>query len=398
VRDLAFRRSPHVVTFWQRGEHLIFNYATGVVVRGSSLAIEVLDGLGKWTTWNRLSRNRSPEEQRLLRRLVDLMVRRTFVTRSDERREVEEKLSTWRTWNPAAGFFHFATKDVKYSSQVVETVAVTGGEGRSKRAPAPLKTEYRAGVRLPPAQLAGEIPSLLLARRTWREFGRQPIKLTDLATLLQLTWGVHGWIQIPRVGPLALKTSPSGGARHSIEVYVLARKVSSLDPGLYHYEPDAHRLARIGRRRARAVTDYIPGQHWYKDAGAVFLMTTVFERVHWRYYHARAYRAILAEAGHLCQTFCLVATWLGLAPFCTMGLSDRRIESDLEIDGVSESIIYAAGVGSRPKGVEWAPLPGTKETPVVFPPAHKAVRHKAHAATLTRRRDRGRRTRPTDNS
>ena len=36
VRDLAFRRSPHVVTFWQGGEHLIFNYATGVVVRGTS--------------------------------------------------------------------------------------------------------------------------------------------------------------------------------------------------------------------------------------------------------------------------------------------------------------------------------------------------------------------------
>ena len=90
MRDLAFRRSPHVVTFWQSGEHLIFNYATGVVVRGSSLAIEVLDGLGKWKTWASLSRNRSREEQRLLRRLVNLMVRRTFVTRSDEPRDVDD--------------------------------------------------------------------------------------------------------------------------------------------------------------------------------------------------------------------------------------------------------------------------------------------------------------------
>ena len=374
MRDLAFRRSPHVVTFWQSGEHLIFNYATGVVVRGSSLAMEVLDGLGKWKTWASLSRNRSREEQRLLRRLVNLMVRRTFVTRSDEPREVDEKLSAWRTWNPAAGFFHFATKDVRYRSAVVETSAATRKEGRTLRAPAPLKTNYPAGIELPPARVEGEIPSLLLARRTWREFGRAPISLTELATLLQLTWGVHGWIQVPRAGPHALKTSPSGGARHSIEVYVLARKVASLAPGLYHYHPDAHRLARIGRRGARQVTEYIPGQHWYKGAGAVFLMTTVFDRVQWRYPHARAYRAILAEAGHLCQTFCLVATWLGLAPFCTMGLSDRRIESDLAIDGVSESIIYAAGVGSRPKGVTWAPWPGTDRTPVLTPPAHAGRR------------------------
>ena len=56
-----------------------------------------------------------------------------------------------------------------------------------------------------------------------------------------------------------------------------------------------------------------------------------------------------------------------------MGLSDRRIESDLEIDGVSESIIYAAGVGSRPKGVEWAPWPGHQRGPLYWtPPAHAA--------------------------
>ena len=65
----------------------------------------------------------------------------------------------------------------------------------------------------------------------------------------------------------------------------------------------------------------------------------------WRYPYARAYRAVLAESGHLCQTFCLLATSLGLAPFCTMALADSRIERDLRIDGVSEAVIYAAGVG-----------------------------------------------------
>jgi nitroreductase len=99
-------------------------------------------------------------------------------------------------------------------------------------------------------------------------------------------------------------------------------------------------------------------------------MTAVFDRVQWRYPYARAYRAVLAESGHLCQTFCLVATWLGLAPFCTMALADSRIERDLKIDGVSESVIYAAGVGARPKDVDWAPWPGSDQTPVLTPPAY----------------------------
>jgi hypothetical protein len=71
---------------------------------------------------------------------------------------------------------------------------------------------------------------------------------------------------------------------------------------------------------------------------------------------------VLAEAGHLAQTFCLVATWLGLAPFCTMALADTRIERDLGIDGVSESVLYAAGVGGRPAGLDWAPWPRRRRT------------------------------------
>ena len=69
-------------------------------------------------------------------------------------------------------------------------------------------------------------------------------------------------------------------------------------------------------------------------------MTAVFRRTMWKYHLARAYRAVLLDAGHLCQTFCLVATWLGLAPFCTAALKDTLIEEDLGIDGIRESVLY----------------------------------------------------------
>jgi hypothetical protein len=82
----------------------------------------------------------------------------------------------------------------------------------------------------------------------------------------------------------------------------------------------------------------------------------MFERQMWRYPYPRAYRAALVEAGHVCQTFCLAATWLGLAPFCLMGLADSLIEADLGVDGVGESILYAAGVGRPRKGASWAPV------------------------------------------
>ena len=43
-----------------------------------------------------------------------------------------------------------------------------------------------------------------------------------------------------------------------------------------------------------------------------------------------------------------MATWLKLAPFCTMALADSKIEKDLGVDGITESVLYAAGVGVRP--------------------------------------------------
>ena len=132
-----------------------------------------------------------------------------------------------------------------------------------------------------------------------------------------------------------LKTSPSGGARHPLEAYVLVRRVAGLDSGVYHYAADVHQLERLASAGAApAFDEVLPTQWWYRDAGALVLLTAVFERTRWRYEGPRAYRAVLIEAGHVCQTFCLTATWLGLAPFCSMALADSAIENMLGLDGV----------------------------------------------------------------
>ena len=102
---------------------------------------------------------------------------------------------------------------------------------------------------------------------------------------------------------------------------------------------------------------YLAGQECYADTPAVFVMTAVFERMQWRYSFPRAYRVVLLDAGHLCQTFCLVATWLGLAPFCTGRFADSFVEQQLRVDGVTESFVYGGGVGTRPPGMRWAPWP-----------------------------------------
>jgi SagB-type dehydrogenase family enzyme len=185
-----------------------------------------------------------------------------------------------------------------------------------------------------------------MARKTHRQFSKQKLKLETVSQLLSLTWGVTGYSNSPVFGKLLYKTSPSGGARHPAEVYLMALRVEGLRPGLYHYHPGYHYLKRLRTNvtRERAWL-YCARQNHVRHAAALFVMTAVFRRTMWKYRHARAYRVVLLDAGHLCQTFCLVATWLGLAPFCTAALKDTLIEEDIGIDGIRESVLYIAGVG-----------------------------------------------------
>ena len=204
--------------------------------------------------------------------------------------------------------------------------------------PRPVKAyarRRRCRCRARPARASG---AMLRERRTWRHFSRGALDLSSLSTLLELTWGVQQWRSVRGQGRVALKTSPSGGARHPIEAYVLALRVNGLPRGLYHYRADRHVLERLAEgSTSRQAIRYCGGQAWYGPAAALVIMTAVFSREQWRYRTARAYRAVLLDAGHLCQTFCLLATSLGLAPFSTMAIAESLIERDLGIDGISES-------------------------------------------------------------
>lgn len=267
---------------------------------------------------------------------------------------------------PDAAVFHFGTKDVHYGSQQELDDQLV--QKATTRPPPPAVKAYASAQRrtLPPAR-PSEFSRLLAGRRTWRQFGDQPVSIADVATLLGHTFGVQQWATT-RAGRCALKTSPSGGARHPIEAYLLARRVSGLPRGSYYYDPDAHQLALIkSGLTSERLEAYLAQQTCYRDAPAVVVMTAVFERSRWRYEFPRAYRVVLLDAGHLCQTFLLVATSLGLAPFCTAALADSVLEHDLRIDGVNESAIYACGVGARPAALTWAPWADTTDVPALHP-------------------------------
>jgi SagB-type dehydrogenase family enzyme len=346
------------VIYWRGGSLIARNYATGDIVQADPLVCRLLDFCGDWKSLEDIQRALAPGPAPLLARVVSRLVARSLVERSDRATDPRVlAMSALDPWNPEAGFFHTATKDVRYWST---RQASKHARAQAARRPMPSATKRYPGapaIALPKPAVRDEFSRVLLARRTWRRFASSAVRLPELATLLGLAAGVQRWVTAGGQ-ELALKTSPSGGARHPIECYVLARRVDGLAAGLYHYGAGRHVLTRLRERAsAERIRAYLPQSGYFAAASALVLFTAMFERQLWRYPYSRAYRAALIEAGHVCQTFCLTATALGLAPFSVMGLADSLIERDLGIDGVSETVLYAAGVGRPPTGSAWAPTP-----------------------------------------
>ena len=354
---MVFRRSPHLVTYWHGGRLVVHNYRSNVAAAATPLLLAVLDACGRWSRVAHLARRfpdySLPSVGRTIRRLV-----RLTLVEASRRRPPRVRADPWETWDPAAGLLHFSSKDLPYREPRVTQAAL---ERRARREPMPTVGRHprgEASVRLPAPRTIGEFPRVVLERRTWRRFASTPMTLQALATLLGVACGIRFWVDVKRIGRFALKTYPSGGAQHPLEVYVVARNVRALPQGVYRYAADGHRLERVKRAATRRrIERYLPTQEWYANASVLFLITAVVPRTQWKYRFPRAYKVVLAEAGHLCQNICLTATWLGLAPFCTMAFADSAIERDLGIDGVNEAIVYAAGVGTRPAGTDWAPWP-----------------------------------------
>jgi SagB-type dehydrogenase family enzyme len=347
------RRAPFLISYWQ-GKQLFFeNYLTRKKIAASAEITALLDFFSNWKREEAMLRRWPEYTAASLRRMVTVLVRETFLQRSPARNPPEDlrekALRNWRAWNPAAGFFHFQTKDT-YSEEITpDEIRLVEELVQRERVPAPAKAYLRARVvKLARVDEDGEFSRVLRERRTWRKFGKEPVLKEILARLLQLSFGVQGWDTIAKGARYAMKTSPSGGSLHPVEAYVLARKVEGVRSGVYHYDAVGHRLQEIRRGATSAeMQRLLAGQWWFRDAGFVVFLTAVFGRTQWKYDYARAYRAVLAEAGHLCQTFCLTATWLGLAPFCTMALADTKIEEVLGVDGIAESVLYAMGAGTR---------------------------------------------------
>jgi SagB-type dehydrogenase family enzyme len=267
----------------------------------------------------------------------------------------------WENWGWRDALdFHLAARNYEFSLGDTEGYAeqdsmmseyVACSRGSEEEQPGPYK-EYPGAelLALPRARERIDAVSFgdaLYRRRTRRDFSERALEFPLFAELLEHSLGVVQEREHPILGRHLLRTSPSGGARHPIEAYVVVSNVEAVTPGIYHYSMKHHALELLRRGDFRADVHALGHSQANLDrAPALVYFSARWARHQWKYRYARSYRMVLYDVAHLVQTFVLTASALGLASFLTPALDDGGVRELLGLhEDLEESPLYLSAVG-----------------------------------------------------
>lgn len=208
------------------------------------------------------------------------------------------------------------------------------------------------------------LEALLRRRVTCRNFDRdRPLPLADFSHTLYRAFAARATSDLPSITVMK-RAVPSAGGLHPTEAYLLVQNVEGLAPGLYHYHPIDHALEplqAIDRADTAALAlRLVAGQRHFMDAHVVIALASRFRRTFWKYRdHAKSYRAVILDAGHLSQMLYLAAGERGLAAFITAAVNEVDIERTFALDPAHEGVIAVCGFGwrgDRVDEIEFDPL------------------------------------------
>ncbi len=240
--------------------------------------------------------------------------------------------------------YHEATRDYPFM-QMDERESFARDAERMEEyrdeAPAPSVYQHLGGdgaVELPRLTGGRSADEILEGMPAGDRLGRAGIGL-----MLDVCFGERGQIPVAGRGRCLLKSIPSGGARHPTEVFLAAFDVVGIDPGVYHYDVEHHRLERVrcGQHRdafAHATLDLF-SKHGTPPA-AVLVFTSLVERAMWRYRDPRSFRAVLVDVGHAVTAYRHVARTLGFRTYAYQKMRDTEIAELIGVDRVLQPPLY----------------------------------------------------------
>lgn len=287
---------------------------------------------------------------------VDFLIAEQILVPSGSMEPVEDLLSTWtdRGWRtPAAhhlaGFgMPFMPDDqggADYGAIYDEMLAddtVVEQPPTVKGPPAGTIREITIDQASP---LPPDVPVQAVLERAKQvyAFDAHELRFNEVHGILAATFSNQRY-QDSGLGPAAMRSYPSGGSRHPLEVYLVSRDSRDQPAGVYYFDPDTGSLHGIRDDDSAAATidEACFLKRGVRSADYAVLISVRWLRHIWKYRYARSYKMVLIEVGHALQSLSFAATTAGAeAYYCPSyndsvvnglcGLDDPFIESVAEV-------------------------------------------------------------------
>jgi SagB-type dehydrogenase family enzyme len=118
----------------------------------------------------------------------------------------------------------------------------------------------------------------------------------------------------------------------------------------YRYLPDVHKLIYLHTHDdlKEKVVKSVLDQTWAGETNVVFYWSCIPYRAEWRY-SIKSHKAMLLDAGHICQNLYLAAESMKLGT-CAIAAYDQKLSDELlKVDGEDEFTVYISPVGKQVK-------------------------------------------------
>lgn len=201
--------------------------------------------------------------------------------------------------------------------------------------------------KLPAPRVVGSksVEESINGRRSHRDFIDKALLVDQLS---QILWAAYGVSQPKPQLPFlrgGLRTAPSAGALYPLEIYVLVGNVNGIEPGLYRYVSQEHKIVRTidkDLRKELCAASY--NQQMIAAAPVVLFYSAIYSRCTDKYGRRGRERYVCMDLGHSAENVYLQAEALNLGTCAIAAFNDKLVTKFLQLPKEEEPL-YIMPVG-----------------------------------------------------
>lgn len=310
--------------------------------------------LGTSFTLAQIQQNIEPRLGSYSTHFVDFLVKQSIIVKSETSNEARRLLESWtsRGWRAAAihhlsGYGAQFMPDEKGGADYKDIYRGMLADTSLPQQPPAVKSVLNGLVKSP-IMMKDNVNCGVSAEEAFRTlkhiyaFDSHSVSLSEIHTIAKLAFSNQKHIDTG-LGSAVLRSYPSGGARHPLELYLFERGKLGSSSKLYYFHPDSCELHQLHEDSAigEIVDKACFMKRGVRSADYCIFLSTRWLRHMWKYRYARSYKMVLLELGHAIQAINFAALSQGIQMYYCPSFNDSVVNHLCRLDDPYQESVSA---------------------------------------------------------